>query len=178
MSLEDDIFEKIEIDLHIVLRENATVFVKKLDGDMARLGLQEYMKYLYWLLLEQRDKWPPMNPHSEKILSHMRWLLPQGQGYQRDYRSYKIPPVDLEEKIDAYVVRLAKWCDDSFTSHLWFEYNRVIKSYVSEYKKVYPSKFELAVEGQLRLAFQMYIERDTTGFNFLFRDIFFVTILF
>jgi hypothetical protein len=179
MMTENDIFESFEMDLRILFRNESTLFVKKIETDFSHLGIREYLHYFYWVLLHQRDKWPSMPPHAEKILSHMRWMLPEGQDFPRDYKNYTIPSIEVEEKIDAYLIKLARWCEDSFTSHLWFEFQQLLKSYVPEYAKIYPDESKIALEGHLRISFQVYVEQnDTLGMSRLMQDIFFAAILF
>lgn len=164
---EDEIVFAFAEDLVTeVLWPITTSTLRQVVIEANKAGLpHEYLPYVFWILVENKNRWPRMHPKEKEALQIALQLV-ISQGEMPNYRpAMSLPPSEMEPAVDQVVGGLAKWALIHMGSHVAKGYSSLLSHWANRMARATGDTLPVGKAGMyLRLLFETYLREKPRHF--------------
>ena len=163
---EDSVVDAFATDLaKTAIAPQSKAFVRQVAVEASKAGVpSEYLPYIFWLITEKRDGWPPLDPGQAEALSIARSLT-LSEGDMPFYTStMTVPPVEMESRVDQAIDKVAMWAWGPMSA-------KMLRGYSAALKKWAPQMASVATElppdksaTYLKMLFEAHLSRNPDRF--------------
>tara|TARA_Y100000310_G_scaffold51341_1_gene47332 strand:+ start:2478 stop:3062 length:585 start_codon:yes stop_codon:yes gene_type:complete len=152
----EQVAKKVGKDLEAFALTQGSAFVRLITSaaKSARIPRQNH-GYLFWVLVEQSNQWPPLDPAKKTALEQAVYLMETSNSTPNYTSSFEIPDAEVEEAVENVIEAAATWAKGPLRASLLRKYMALLDAVKRSAAKTLgtdPANARAQVEGALLTA--------------------------